>query len=321
MGTLDYDERPRTFEDIVGHEKVIKDLKSYIKTGNIPHIMLAGPGGIGKNCIAQAFATEYFGRLITIDTGDKDPDYYEFNCSLWTGIDTIRNEISEILKTKSSTVRDGIRLKKIIFLNEFEELSDKAKRGLKSEIEVWAKNAIIIGATNYYEKIKEEALTTRWKLFKLKPPKIKEVSEWFIKTAYKYNVVFEPIDLVPEIAQHYKCSLRSMLIDCLEALRGYPKFGDGLIHIKKDDLYQIYSDDSYNYAKKVYDSPDPKRTWVQLWKQEYLDNRKFLEDYMELCGGKHSRLFAKIDSRLRRGCNPMIQMTALFDMIEQQRGR
>ena len=40
--------RPATFSGIVGQDGIIKRVESLTKTLNIPHLLFAGPAGIGK---------------------------------------------------------------------------------------------------------------------------------------------------------------------------------------------------------------------------------------------------------------------------------
>lgn len=325
---LDFVERPEFIKDCLGMDHLKKDLYSFLKTGNCPHLLFIGPPGCGKNTFAYAFAREYLGRPISINTEEGDHDYKEINCSLLTGVDTIREVISDFLKTMSNTFRDGVRLKKILFLNEFEKLSDVAKGALKVEIEKYENNVIVIFATNYENAIKEDALASRLCTYRFKRCTHSELKDWFIGKANKYDVNFKPESLVDDIVDFYNGDMRRMLIDCLEALRGYPQTtglagnddtGTYGIWIKKEDLHKIYENSTENYADQVVKSSDPKATWTRLWKDDYFDNRKFLEDYMKFLGGNYSKIFAKIDSRLRRGCNDMIQMCALFDIIGEMR--
>ncbi|AAL80217.1 replication factor C small subunit [Pyrococcus furiosus DSM 3638] len=40
--------RPQRLDDIVGQEHIVKRLKHYVKTGSMPHLLFAGPPGVGK---------------------------------------------------------------------------------------------------------------------------------------------------------------------------------------------------------------------------------------------------------------------------------
>ena len=48
--------RPRRLDDIVGQNDIVVRLKSYVKTGNLPHLLFTGSAGIGKTTAAVALA-------------------------------------------------------------------------------------------------------------------------------------------------------------------------------------------------------------------------------------------------------------------------
>ena len=48
--------RPTTLDDIVGQDEVVSRLKAYVKAGNLPHLLFAGPAGTGKTYRALELA-------------------------------------------------------------------------------------------------------------------------------------------------------------------------------------------------------------------------------------------------------------------------
>src|SRR3989454_1769364 len=54
--------RPTTLDEIVGQDDVVSRLKAYVKAGNLPHLLFAGPAGTGKTTSAIALARELFGE-------------------------------------------------------------------------------------------------------------------------------------------------------------------------------------------------------------------------------------------------------------------
>ncbi len=54
---------PNTLEQICGREKLKGRLNSFIKSNNFPHLLLAGPEGIGKTTIATLFSKAFLGDL------------------------------------------------------------------------------------------------------------------------------------------------------------------------------------------------------------------------------------------------------------------
>jgi replication factor C small subunit len=53
--------RPQTLSDIYGQEDTIERLQSYVDRDDLPHLMFAGPAGVGKTTAATAIARELYG--------------------------------------------------------------------------------------------------------------------------------------------------------------------------------------------------------------------------------------------------------------------
>jgi len=301
--------RPTCLDEIVGHENLKKNLRSYLKTRNVPHLMLIGPPGIGKNCIAYAFATEYFGRRISLDTEEDDPDYKEFNASMERGIDTVRDKIEDFAMMRAEKSD-----KLIIFLDEADSMTYPAQLALKSVVEKREKNCIFIFSLNNEDGIKVPALKSRCDKYWVKPPPDVEIAHWFTGICDKERVSFEEENydkLVFDIVKHYKGDMRAMLVDCLEALIGYPNKDC----ITEDDLFKIYQEDSKSFAQLVFESGDMKQRFIELWRRENFSVRKFLEQLQELRDWKNSRIAAVVDANLRAGGSERLQMCYYFDMI------
>jgi len=50
--------RPKTVEDCILPETTKNTFKEFLKKGEIPNLLLAGPAGIGKTTIAKALCKE-----------------------------------------------------------------------------------------------------------------------------------------------------------------------------------------------------------------------------------------------------------------------
>ncbi len=303
---LDIKYRPNNLNEVVNHEDLKRDLRSFLKTRDVPNMMFIGPPGIGKNCVAYAFATEYLDRRISLDTEDGDVDYKEFNASMDRGIDTVRDSIEDFAMVFAENGE-----KRIIFLDEADSMTYPAQLALKSVVEKREKNCIFIFSLNNEDGIKVDALKSRCYKYHFKPPTNEEMFEWFHDKATKEEIYFESPTLIRDIVIHYKGDMRAMLIDCLEALRGYPNKD----HITEDDLFKIYKEDTKSFAQLVHESGDMKQRFIELWKRENFNVRKFLLEFQELRNWKNSDIAAIVDVRIRNGGSERLQMCYYFDMI------
>jgi len=298
--------RPDVLDKVVGHEPVKRNLKSYLKTRNVPHLMFIGPPGVGKNCVAYAFATEFFGRKISLDTEEGDVDYKELNASMDRGIDIVRDVIEDFAMVRATQSE-----KRIIFLDEADALTYPAQLALKSVVEKWEKNTIFIFSLNNEDGIKVPAIKSRCDKYWFKPPTDEKIFDWFVGLAKEEGVGFSSQEIVYDIVDHYKGDLRAMLIDCLEALIGFPNKDC----IEEEDLFKIYEEDTKSYAQLVFESGDMKQRFIDLWKKENFSVRKFLENLQELRDWKDSRVAAVVDANLRAGGSERLQMCYYFDVI------
>lgn len=327
--------RPKKIDDVVGHENIKRDLKSYLETRDPPHMMFIGSPGIGKNTLAYAFATEYLGRTISVDTENGDKDYLEINASKDRGIDTVREVISDFAETPSDTyftvpaigeegkiisLKTNRRCKRICVLDEVDSTTKAFQLGMRSVMEKCEDNCIFFLCMNNEAGIVEQALFSRCAVFRFSTPELKDIAEYFYNSSKKVGVLFKDKQLVVDIVKYYRGDFRMMLNDCLEALRGYKsktKEVDGVpyIVVEAEDLHKIYDDSTKPIAEIINGSDNPKWKFKEIWEKENFDVRAFLKDYFVLVGFKNPRVFAKVDSRLRRGCNEMIQISYLFSEL------
>ena len=87
---------------------------------NIPHLLFAGPAGIGKSTLALIVVRELFGKRWR-------ENYLELNASDERGIDVVRQKVKDFARTKAI---ENVPFK-VIFLDEADALTKEAQQALR----------------------------------------------------------------------------------------------------------------------------------------------------------------------------------------------
>lgn len=157
--------RPQKLGEVVGQEEVTTRLQSYVKTGNMPHLLFAGPAGTGKTTSAIALAREMFGE------GWRQ-NFQELNASDERGIDVVRGKIKEFARTAPI----GGASFKVIFLDEADALTNDAQSALRRTMERFAGTARFILSCNYSSRI-IEPIQSRCAVFRFRPLKPEDITK------------------------------------------------------------------------------------------------------------------------------------------------
>ena len=149
--------RPQKLADIVGQNEIVERLSSYVKTGNLPHLLFTGSAGVGKTTAAVTLAREFFG-----DTWQMN--FREMNASDERGIDVVRNQIKQFARTSPL----GTAQFKILFLDEADALTTDAQAALRRTMESYAQTCRFILSCNYSSKI-IDPIQSRCAIYRFKP--------------------------------------------------------------------------------------------------------------------------------------------------------
>jgi replication factor C small subunit len=157
--------RPENLDDIVGQDEIIKRLKSYVKTRNLPHLLFSGPPGVGKTAAAIAIVKEIFGETWR-------NNFIELNASDERGIDIIRHKVKDFARMAPLGEADF----KVIFLDEADALTGDAQSALRRTMERYSATTRFILSCNYSSKI-IEPIQSRCAVYRFKPLSNKAVSK------------------------------------------------------------------------------------------------------------------------------------------------
>src|SRR3989339_433627 len=168
--------RPQTFEDIKGQKKIVERIKAFVDQRNMPHILLAGPAGVGKSTIALVIAKELFKET-------WKNNFLELNASDDRGIDVVRNTIKEFAKTRAL----GNVPFKIIFLDECDSLTKEAQQALRRTMENFVTSTRFVLSCNYSSKI-IDPIQSRCTVFRFKPLTKEDIEDYVMKIATTENL-------------------------------------------------------------------------------------------------------------------------------------
>ena len=168
--------RPNNFSDIKGQKEIVKRVKAFVKMGNMPHQMYAGPAGIGKSSLALVVAKQLFGD-------NWKANFLELNASDERGIDIVRNKVKNFARTKAL----GEVPFKIIFLDECDALTKEAQQALRRTMENYTSTCRFILSCNYSSKI-IDPIQSRCAVFRFKPLDEKDIFDIIDKIAIKEDL-------------------------------------------------------------------------------------------------------------------------------------
>ena len=183
--------RPQKLSDIVGQDEIVERLSSYVRSGNLPHLLFTGSAGVGKTTAAVTLAREFF-------KDNWQRNFREMNASDERGIDVVRNQIKEFARTG----REGDVPFKILFLDEADALTTDAQSALRRTMETYAQTCRFILSCNYSSKI-IDPIQSRCAIYRFKPLGPDAIREELRRIALREGLTISPeaMDAFVYIAQ------------------------------------------------------------------------------------------------------------------------
>jgi replication factor C small subunit len=136
--------RPRTLGDVIDQKHAVERIKAFVAAKNVPHMLFAGPAGVGKTTVALAIARDLYGK-------DMHGNVLELNASNERGIDIVRNKVKDFARTRTVS---GIGYR-LIILDEADALTGEAQQALRRTMETYAAVSRFILICNWSSKIIE----------------------------------------------------------------------------------------------------------------------------------------------------------------------
>jgi replication factor C small subunit len=196
--------RPKSFDEIKGQKEIVSRIRAFTKIKNLPHMLFAGPAGIGKTSLILVAAKELYGE-------SWRDNVLELNASDERGIDVVRNTIKDFARTKAI----GNVPFKICILDESDSLTREAQQALRRTMENFSQTCRFCLLANFSSKI-IEPIQSRCTIFRFKPlqkENIFEIIEWISKNE-KLKIDKKTQEVLYEISEGDVRKLENMLQSC-----------------------------------------------------------------------------------------------------------
>jgi replication factor C small subunit len=144
--------RPQTFDEVRGHKAIVERLRAFVAQRNMPHLLLAGPAGVGKTSLSLVVAKALYGDA-------WKQNFLELNASDERGIDVVRHKVKDFARTRSLGE---------IYLDESDALTRDAQQALRRTMEMYTRTCRFILSCNYSSKILDP-IQSRCAVFHFKP--------------------------------------------------------------------------------------------------------------------------------------------------------
>jgi DNA polymerase III delta prime subunit len=193
--------RPNNFDDIV-MESLNKDFFiTMLKQKYFPNLLLYGPPGTGKTTTIINLINEYQKSVNNINKCLV----IHLNASDERGIDIIRNQINQFVKT-NNLFEEGF---KFVVLDEVDYMTKNAQQALKYLIQSCGKNVKFFLICNYISKI-DQSLQHEFICVRFNKLPIKNINMLLKTICEKENIQIskKSIDVIQTL---YKSDIRSMI--------------------------------------------------------------------------------------------------------------
>lgn len=202
--------KPKTLDEVRGRDDIIKSIRLFLKQGYVPNMFFYGIQGTGKTLIANLLLREYLGKQY------HRRSYLVIDASMNNTVAYMKSQIVDFMKT--SSMMEG--KKKVLILDEADEMSSSAQAAVRRPLEKSMKNCLVIMLCNYPNKI-IEPLKSRFTGFKFGAIPKKAIVELvnYVVSKEKINITDDYDHVVDLIYKYGKGEIRYILNNFMEHAR------------------------------------------------------------------------------------------------------
>ena len=300
--------RPQKLDEVVDQKEIIRGISNLIKSPDLPHMLFAGPAGVGKTTSALCIARELLGEEWRKNT-------LSLNASDERGIKMVRERVKEFAASIKLASDKEFGKPKVIILDEADEMTSEAQTALRRIIEDSASTTRFIIICNYLSQI-IEPIQSRCVVFRFTRLPKEEVVEHLKmicekeKVKYDEKAISQIFDATGGDLRHSinimqaaagMGSVSASNVSAAVGLSGRSRVGDVLrlaiagkftdARSKLLELTQVYGMSETDFMKYA--------------SQEMYDMKVDRQEEL-------AELLAEYDYRLASGAHPEIQLAALL---------
>jgi replication factor C small subunit len=306
--------RPEKLDEIIDQKEIIRGLKNLIKNPEeIPHLLFAGPAGVGKTTTALCVAKGLLGEEWQRDT-------LELNASDERGIKIVRERVKEfaaVMKLTTGNKEDN-RPFRIIILDEADEMTPEAQTALRRIIEDSSRTTRFIFICNYLSQI-IEPIQSRCVVFRFTRLANEDIVDHLKVICQKEGVKYDDKALTQIYAATSGDLRHSINILQAAAGMGSVSLPNVVASIGLSGKFKVGEIIKLALSGKFQDARVKLLELIQVYGMSESDFLKYANQ--EAYGMKLDRpdefaaLMAEYDYRLLVGAHPEIQLSALLAQL------
>lgn len=303
--------RPKKLSEVVDQKEIVKGIGNLIKSPDIPHMLFAGPAGVGKTTSALCIAVELLGEQWRKNT-------LELNASDERGIKMVRERVKEFAASVKLATDKEFGKPKIIILDEADEMTPEAQTALRRIIEDSARTTRFIIICNYLSQI-IEPIQSRCVVFRFTRLPKEEIIDHLQTICEKEKVKYEE-KAIAQIFDATRGDLRHS-INIMQAAAGMGSVSAANVtaavglsgRSKVGEVLRLALGGKFNEARaklleltQVYGMSETD--FMKYANQEAYDIKIERPD-------EFAAIMAEYDYRLAAGAHPEIQLSALLAQL------